>query len=138
MKEDSIETKLAQEFKDYLRIISDEISAPLRLQVDENSENVHRIKKVADKIDEDLQDDIQIIIEKNLDELNKKVVNIYSNQQKVIEHKMGEINSSLLNKIEMYEQKTTERLLAHRWIETLVIISVFAILLFFKNGYIPT
>ena len=137
MLEDSVETKLAQEFKDYLKIISEEISEPLKVQVDKNSEHADTIQCAVEKIDVDLRNDIKLMVKENLYDLNKQVIIIYSNQQEQIDAKMEQVNESLLKKIEYYERKTTDRLIAHRWIETLIVISIFALLLFYRNGYIP-
>ena len=70
--EDKTEAELAQEFREYLKIIGEEISAPLIEQVNKNSENADRISSAAKKLDEDLQNDIRLSVQKSLTELNKQ------------------------------------------------------------------
>ena len=121
--EDKTEAELAQEFKEYLKMIGEEISDPHREQVNKNSEYADRISSAAKKLDEELQKDIQLSVQKSLHELNKQVITIYSSQQSHIDKKLNVINQSLHKKIESYEKKTTQRLMKHRWIETLIIFS---------------
>ena len=130
--EDKAEAELAQEFREYLKIIGEEISIPLREQVNKNSENADRISSAAEKFDEELQKDIRLSVQKSLAELNKQVITIYSSQQSQIDKKLDVINQSLHKKIESYEKKTTQRLMKHRWIETLIIFSMLALLFLFK------
>ena len=130
--EDKAEAELAQEFREYLKIIGEEISIPLREQVNKNSENADRISSAAEKFDEELQKDIRLSVQKSLAELNKQVITIYSSQQSQIDKKLNVINQSLHKKIESYEKKTTQRLMKHRWIETLIIFSMLTLLFLFK------
>lgn len=132
MSEDNAEANLAQEFKEYLRIISNEISEPLREQVKRNSECTDRILSVAEKFDEDLQKEIKLNVEKSLSDLNEQVIKIYDSQQAHINKNLGVINQSLHKKIDSYEKKTTQRLMKHRWIETLIIILMITLLFIFK------
>ena len=132
MSENNTEAELAQEFREYLKIIGEEISDPLREQVNKNSENADRISSAAEKLDEELQKDIQLSVQKSLTELNKQIITIYSSQQSHIDKKLNVINQSLHKKIESYEKKTTQRLMKHRWIETLIIFLMLTLLFFFK------
>lgn len=131
-REDKTEAELAQEFKEYLKMIGEEISDPLREQVNRNSEYADRISSAAKKLDEELQKDIQLSVQKSLNELNKQVITIYSSQQSKIDKKLNVINQSLHKKIESYEKKTTQRLMKHRWIETLIIFSMLTLLFLLK------
>ena len=130
--EDKTEAELAQEFKEYLKMIGEEISDPLREQVNKNAEYADRISSAAKKLDEELQKDIQLSVQKSLHQLNKQVITIYSSQQSNIDKKLDVINQSLHKKIEGYEKKTTQRLMKHRWIETLIIFSMLTLLFLFR------
>lgn len=130
--EDKTEVELAQEFREYLKIIGEEISAPLREQVNKNSENADRISSAAENLNEELQKGIQLSVQKSLTKLNEQVITIYSSQQSQIDKKLNVINQSLHKKIESYEKKTTQRLMKHRWIETLIIFSMLTLLFLFK------
>jgi hypothetical protein len=130
--EDKTEAELAQEFKEYLKMIGEEISDPLREQVNKNAEYADRISSAAKKLDEELQKDIQLSVQKSLHQLNKQVITIYSSQQSNIDKKLDVINQSLHKKIESYEKKTTQRLMKHRWIETLIIFSMLTLLFLFR------
>ena len=132
MSEDNAEANLAQEFKDYLRIISNEISDPLKEQVRINSECTDRMFGVAEKFDEDLQKNIKLNVAKSLSDLNEQVINIYHRQQADFNKNLEIINHGLQKKIESYEEKTTQRLMKQRWIETLIIILMIALLFIFK------
>jgi hypothetical protein len=132
MSEDNAEANLAQEFKDYLRIISNEISDPLKEQVRINSECTDRMFGVAEKFDEDLQKNIKLNVAKSLSDLNEQVINIYHRQQADINKNLEIINQGLQKKIESYEEKTTQRLMNQRWIETLIITLMIALLFIFK------
>ena len=130
--EDKTEAELAQEFKEYLKMIGEEISDPLREQVNKNAGYADRISSAAKKLDEELQKDIQLSVQKSLHQLNKQVITIYSSQQSNIDKKLDVINQSLHKKIEGYEKKTTQRLMKHRWIETLIIFSMLTLLFLFR------
>ena len=140
IKEDKLDAELAQEFKEYLNLIGEEISDPLMKQVYNNSEYADKISNAINKFDEDFQADIQSSVQESLHNLNKQVITIYSKQQSNIDKRLNEIDQGLnerirsyeanfdkrLNEIDQglnerirsYEAKTTQRLLKHRWIET--------------------
>ena len=132
MPNDKTEAELAQEFKEYLKIIAEEISDPLREQVTKNAKYSDLIASAAEKLDEELQKDIKLSVDKSLTELNKQVITIYSSQQSRIDKQLNTINQSLQKKIESYEKKTTQRLMTHRWIETLAILVMLTLLFLFK------
>jgi|GEM_PF-3214061 len=132
MSKDKTEAELAQEFREYLKIISEEISEPLKEQVRKNAEYADLISNAAKKLDQDLQRNIQSSAQKSLTELNKQVITLYSSQQTRIDKTLNEINQSLNEKIELYEKRTTDRLLRHRWIETLVMLLMLTLIFFFK------
>ncbi len=132
MSEDKTEAELAKEFKEYLSFIGEEISDPLREQVKKQSDYADQISKAIEKLDNELQKDIKLGVQSSLHELSKQVITIYTNQQTHIDKKLNEIHQSLQNKIESYEKQTTQRLMKHRWIETLLFFVVIAVVFLYK------
>ena len=148
ISEDKTEAELAQEFKEYLNLIGKEISDPLKEQVKKQSDYVDHMSKAIEKLENELQKDMK----RSLQQLNEQVITVYSNQQKNIDKRLDEIQQSLQNNIESYdkklnerhqsllnivdsyEKKTTQRLMKHRWIETLLLITVIAVGYFYNNA----
>ena len=144
--DNNTEAELAEEFREYLGLIGNEISDPLKEQVDKHSDYVKQLSMAIEKLEKELQKDIQLSlkkqqddlkkhrddIQKQQDETQKQVIKIYSHQQSYIKEiyshqqsqistKLDAINQGLQKKIDDYEKKTTQRLMKHRWIEILII-----------------
>jgi len=133
LQEDRTEAELAQEFKEYLSLIGEEISDPLREQVKKQSDYGNQILKAIEKLEYELQEDIKLSVHNSLQNLSDQVNTINSDQHTSIDKKLNEIHENLQNQIENYEKKTTQRLMTHRRIETIFLFIIIALVYLINN-----
>ena len=133
--ENKTDAELAEEFGEYLKIIGEEVSDPIKHQVDRHSDIVNQLSGTVDKLESDLREDVLMSLQKQGENINKQLVKIYqhqqalinkqfTNQQTLINKQLDTIGQEMQKKIDLYEERTTQRLMQHRWFELLAIVAV--------------